>query len=53
MSATAPYVPDLAAKQRFYLILSAQSHGKNKDYLMFVSAVRAFVPPSSPLPVVK
>ena len=46
MSATSPHVPDIAAKQHFYLILSAQSHGKNKDYLMFVSGVRAFVPPT-------
>lgn len=53
MSATAPYVPDIAAKQRFYLILSAQSHGKDKEYLMFVSAVRAYVPPTSPLPAVR
>ena len=53
MSATAPYVPDIAAKQRFYLIIGAQSHGKNTDYLMFVSAVRAYVPPSSPLSALK
>ncbi len=53
MSATSPYVPDIAARQRFYLILSAQSHGNKKEYLMFVSGVRAFVPPSSPLPAVK
>jgi hypothetical protein len=50
MSATSPYVPDIAARQRFYLIIGAQSHGKNTDYLMFVSAVRAYVPPTSPLP---
>lgn len=53
MSATSPYVPDIAARQRFYLILSAQSHGAKKGYLMFVSGVRAYVPPSSPLPAVK
>ena len=53
MSATSPYVPDIAAKQRFYLILGAQSHGKNKDYLMFVRSVRAFVPPNSPLPAAR
>lgn len=52
MSATAPHVPEVAARQRFYLILSAQSHRAKKDYLMFVSGVRAFVPPDSPLPSV-
>lgn len=53
MSATSPYVPDIAAKQRFYLILSAQSHEKKTDYLMFVSGVRAYAPPASPLPAVR
>ena len=47
MSATAPYVPSVAAKQHFYLIISNQSHGKRKPYLMFVSRVRAYVPPGS------
>mgnify|MGYP001458646525 FL=1 len=53
MSATAPYVPAIAAKQHFYLILSGQSHGKMKEHLTFISGVRAFVPPDSPLPAVK
>jgi len=53
MSATSPYVPDIAAKQRFYLIVSAQSHEKKTDYLMFVSGLRAYVPPTSPLPAVR
>ena len=53
MSATAPYVPAIAARQRFYLLMSAQSHGKRKDYLMFVGGVRAFVPPASALPAVR
>jgi len=44
MSAGSPHVPDIAAKQHFYLILSAQSHGKQKPYSMFVSGVRAYVP---------
>jgi len=47
MSATAPYVPEIAAQQRFYLIVSAQSHSQQKDYRMFLSRVRAFVPPVS------
>ena len=50
MSAGSPYVPDIAAKQHFYLIVSAQSHGAKKPYSMFVSGVRAYVPPSSTLP---
>lgn len=53
MSATAPYVPAVAARQHFYLILSGQSHGKQKEHLTIVSGVRAYVPPSSPLPAVK
>ncbi len=44
MSAGSPYVPAVAAKQHFYLILSAQTHGKNIPYSMFVSGVRAYVP---------
>lgn len=44
MSAGAPYVPEVAAKQSFYLILSAQTHGKKKPYAMLVSGVRAYVP---------
>jgi hypothetical protein len=44
MYAAAPYVPAVAAKQHFYLILSAQTHGKNIPYSMFVSGVRAYVP---------
>jgi hypothetical protein len=44
MYAAAPYVPTVAAKQHFYLILSAQTHGKNIPYSMFVSGVRAYVP---------
>ena len=53
MSATSPYVPDIAAKQHFYLIISAQSHGKKTDHQMFVRSVRAYVPPESPLPAAR
>lgn len=52
MSAGHPYVPGVAAKQHFYLIISAQTHGGNKPYHMFISGVRAYVPPSSTLPAV-
>ena len=44
MSASTPYVPAIAARQHFYLILSAQSHGSNLPYSMYVSGVRVYVP---------
>ncbi|MBM3477135.1 MAG: hypothetical protein FJX75_28030 [Armatimonadetes bacterium] len=52
MSAGAPYVPEVAAKQHFYLIISNQTHGAKKPYDMFVRGVRAYVPPGSSLPTV-
>ena len=53
MSAGAPFVPAVAKRQNFYLILSAQSQGKKKPYTMFVGGVRAWVPKSSKLPGAK
>jgi hypothetical protein len=50
MSAGSPYVPAVAARQHFYLLLSAQSQGAKKPYFMFVSGVRAYTAPRSPLP---
>ncbi|MCY2988835.1 MAG: hypothetical protein NTY19_13350 [Planctomycetota bacterium] len=50
MSARAPYVPAVAARQHFYLILSGQSHKAQKPHFTFVSGVRAYVPPRSPVP---
>ena len=50
MSAGPPYVPPVAVQQHFYLIISAQTHAKKKPYSMFVSGVRAYVPPNSVLP---
>ena len=47
MSASAPYVPEVAAKQHFYLIISNQTHGQKKPYDMLVRAVRAYVSPGS------
>jgi len=53
MSATKPYCPDIAAKQHFYLIMNANYHyKKDLDYQMFISGVRAYVPPTSSLPAV-
>jgi hypothetical protein len=49
MSAGAPYVPDVAALQHFYLILTASSRGKNVPYTMFVSGVRAYAPSAATL----
>lgn len=48
--AKAPYVPDVASRQSYYLIISAQTHGAQKPYTMTITGVRAYVPPSSPLP---
>ncbi|MDD5674152.1 MAG: hypothetical protein PHC61_08320 [Chitinivibrionales bacterium] len=53
MSAGAPSVAPVAVKQHFYLIMSAQTHGAKKPYTMFISGVRAYVPPSSKLPAAK
>lgn len=51
-SATGDCVPEVAKLQNFYLIMGAQTHGAKKPYDMFVSSVKAFVPPSSKLPTV-
>jgi len=48
----APYVPEVAAKQHFYMILSNQTHGAKVPYDMFVTAVRAYVPRTSKVPAV-
>lgn len=50
MNAGAPYVPEVAAKQHFYLILSGQGHKEKKPHFTFVRHIRAFVPPTSSLP---
>jgi hypothetical protein len=50
MSAGAPYVPAVASRQHFYLILSGQSHGAKKPHDTFIRGVRAYVPPRSSLP---
>lgn len=42
--------PPVAVKQHFYLIINAATHKKKLPYLMYVSGVRAYVSPSSPLP---
>ncbi len=44
MSATSPYVPQVAELQEFYLIISAQQHKEKKDYTMYVHSVRAYGP---------
>ena len=43
-------VPEIAAKQHFYPILSVWRHkkGPRRSYTMYVSRVRAYVPPSGP-----
>ena len=49
-SSEPPYVPAVGVQQHFYLIISAQSHGKKLPYSMAIRGVRAYVPPSSTLP---
>jgi hypothetical protein len=43
-------VPAIAAQQLFYPILSAQHHGADLPYSMYVSGVRAYVPAGTGLP---
>lgn len=43
LEATQPYVPEVARRQNFYLIVSAQSHKNISDYQMKLMGVRAFV----------
>ena len=40
-----PSVPEIALRQNFYLIVTANSHGANVPYGVRVARVRAFVPP--------
>jgi hypothetical protein len=49
-SAGFPYVPSIARRQNFYIIMGAQSHGESKPYKMIVERLRAFVSPTSSLP---
>ena len=46
MYAGAPDVRKVAAKQNFYFIIAAQTHGKHSPYTMLIGGVRAFVQPS-------
>jgi hypothetical protein len=51
---TPSFLATVAARQKFYLILSCQSHlgvATGDDYLMLVKGVRAFAPPSQSSPV--
>ncbi len=43
LEASHPYVPEIARRQNFYLIVSAQSHRNISDYQMKFLGVRAFV----------
>jgi hypothetical protein len=44
VTATTPDVPAIAAKQHFYLIVSNQERRMRIPYLMYLRAVRAYVP---------
>jgi len=43
LEATRPFVPEIARRQHFYLIVSAQSHKNISDYQLKLMGVRAFV----------
>ncbi|MCY1557854.1 hypothetical protein D9M68_947390 [compost metagenome] len=43
LEAAQPYVPEIARRQNFYLIVSAQSHHNISHYQMKLMGVRAFV----------
>lgn len=43
LEASHPFVPEIARRQNFYLIVSAQSHRNISDYQMKLLGVRAFV----------
>ncbi len=43
LEAGPPYVPEIARRQNFYLIVSAQSHKNVSHYQMKFMGVRAFV----------
>jgi hypothetical protein len=43
LQASHPYVPEIARRQNFYLIVSAQSHKNISQYQMKLMGVRAFV----------
>jgi hypothetical protein len=47
VSTTTPNVPDIAAKQHYYIIIGNQTHKKRLPYMMFLRAVKAYVPDDS------
>lgn len=48
LEAAHPYVPEIARRQNFYLIVSAQSHKNISDYTLKLMGVRAFVGDAAP-----
>ena len=48
LEASHPYVPQIARRQNFYLIVSAQSHKNISQYDMKLMGVRAFVGEATP-----
>ena len=43
-AASAPYVPEIAKRQHYYLLISALMHKEKKPYKMYIHAVRAYGP---------
>lgn len=48
LEAAHPFVPEIARRQNFYLIVSAQSHRSISDYQLKLMGVRAYVGESTP-----
>jgi len=46
VTATTPDVPAIAAQQHFYLIVGNQERKQRIPYLLYLKAVRAYVPPN-------
>ncbi len=49
LEASHPYVPEIARRQNFYLIVSAQSHKNISDYTLKFMGVRAFAGEATPV----
>lgn len=49
-SAKSADISDYAADQHFYLLVTAQTHGQNVPYTMYIRNITAYVPANSDLP---
>ena len=44
VTTSAPYVPEIAKRQHYYMLMSALMHKEKKPYKMYIHAVRAYEP---------